>query len=298
MIAEKAKYRLRWAIWCLLLAGKAAFAASLVNSDALLWKVTGEHGEVSHVFGTIHSDDPRVLRLKPAAQAAFDNSERLVLEIVLTPEGMLNMMTRMYRRDGSELKPELPEPVYMQTVAAFKERGLDESWVNRLTIWGAAMTLMIPQSEGTVLDLRLQAEMQGRNKPIFGLETVDSQLAVFADLDKESQIRMLTIALGELHRLDETTQQLIRYYLREDIAAISNMENEYHTGENRKFMVRLMDRLIDERNGRMTQAMLEHLRAGGAFVAIGALHLPGKNGVINLLRKAGYQVEPVRPKAE
>src|SRR5688572_18901760 len=112
MIDQKAKHGLQWVILCLLLAGTAALAAPLSNSDALLWKVTTEGGAVNHIFGTIHSDDPRVLQLKPAVQAAFDGSERLVLEIVMTPEGMLDMMSRMYRRDGSELKQDLPAPLY------------------------------------------------------------------------------------------------------------------------------------------------------------------------------------------
>jgi uncharacterized protein len=297
MIAQKAKWGLQRTapglLLGLLLAGQAAFAASLSNSDALLWRVTAQDGAVSHLFGTVHSDDPRVMKLKPSVQAAFDGSERLVLEIVVTPEGVLDMMSRLYRRDGSELKQELPAPLYARTLAAFKERGLDESWANRLTIWGAAMNFMIPQSSGMVLDLQLQAWMQARGKPVYALETVESQLAVFSDLDRESQIRMLDMALDELDRLEQTTEQLIRYYLREDLAAIAAMEREFHTGENRAFVERLMDRLVDQRNRRMTEAMLEHLRAGRAFVAVGALHLPGEQGIVNLLRQADFRVEAV-----
>jgi uncharacterized protein YbaP (TraB family) len=294
MMAEKAKYGSAFWILCLLLTSGPAFAATPVNGDALLWKVTTERGAVNYIFGTVHSDDARVLQLKPAVQTAFADSERLVLEIAVSPEGMMDMMARMYRRDNSTLQQDLPAPLYTQTVTAFKERGLEESWVNRLTVWGAALNLMIQPSSGMVLDLQLQSQMQSRSKPVFGLETVESQLAIFADLDKESQIRMLTIALGELGRLEQTTEKLIQYYLREDIAAIAGMENEFHTGENRAFMERLMDRLVDDRNRRMTQAMQQHLQAGQTFVAIGALHLPGKSGIIHLLRKAGYKVEPVR----
>jgi uncharacterized protein YbaP (TraB family) len=277
-----------------LLAGGPVFAAGLPNSDALLWKVTAEGGAVSHIFGTIHSDDPRVLQLKPAVQAAFEGSDRLVLEIAITPEGMVDMMARLYRRDDSILQQDLPAPLYARTVAAFEGRGLQESWVNRLTVWGAALSCMIPETRGLVLDMRLQAQMQAREQPVYGLETVESQLAVFSELDRESQIRMLEIALGELPRLEQTTEQLILYYLREDIAAIADMEREFHTGANRVFMERLMDRLVDQRNRRMTQTMRAHLEAGRAFVAIGALHLPGDIGIVNLLRKAGYRVEAVR----
>lgn len=294
MIAKKAKNGFWWTI-VYLLAACNAVAAPPVNSDALLWKVTTDRGAINHIFGTIHSDDARVLQLKPAVETAFAGSERLVLEIAVSPEGMLELMARMYRRDGSGLREDLPASLYTETVKAFKTRGLEESWTNRLTIWGAALNLMMPQSSsGMVLDLQLQTQMQARNKPVLGLETVESQLAVFADLDKESQVRLLSIALEELERLEQTTEQLIRYYLREDLAAIAGMEREFHTGENRAFMERLMDRLIDQRNRRMVRAMQEYLPAGQTFVAIGALHLPGENGIINLLQKAGYRVEPVR----
>jgi uncharacterized protein YbaP (TraB family) len=294
MMAEKAKYTLGWAILCLLLTGDGLAAGSTTNGDALLWKVTTKSGKVSHVFGTIHSDDKRVLQLKPGVQAAFAGSERLLLEIVLTPEGVMDMMARMYRRGNSELKQELPAALYAQAVEAFQARGLEEAWVNRLTVWGAALNLMMPQVSGLVLDLQLQSEMQASGKPVLGLETVESQLAVFADLDQASQIQLLNISLGELKRLEQTTEKLIQYYLREDIAAIAGMEQEFHAGENRAFMERLMNRLIDDRNQRMVKVMDEHLQAGQTFVAIGALHLPGKKGIVNLLRKAGYKVEAVR----
>jgi uncharacterized protein len=294
MMTEKAKYTWRWMLLCLLVAGDAFAASSIPNGNALLWRVTTKSGKVSHIFGTIHSDDKRVLQLKPGVQTAFDGSERLLLEVVLTPEGVLDMMARMYRRDKSELKQDLPAPLYAQTVEAFQGRGMEETWVNRLTVWGAALNLMMPQTTGLVLDLQLQTEMQTRGKPVLGLETVESQLEVFADLDKASQIHLLSISLGELKRLELTTEKLVEYYLREDIAAIAGMEREFHTGENRIFMEQLMDRLIDDRNKRMVQAMEEHLQAGQTFVAIGALHLPGKQGVVNLLRKAGYKVEAVR----
>jgi hypothetical protein len=294
MMAEKAKCGLIWVILGLLLASDGLAASSIPNGDALLWKVTTESGKVSHVFGTIHSDDKRVMELRPGVQAAFTGSERLLLEIALSPEGVLDMMARLYRRDNSELKQDLPAALYAQTVEAFRARGLEENWVNRLTVWGAALNLMIPQSSGLVLDLKLQIEMQERGRPVLGLETVESQLAIFSDLDRASQVQLLSISLGELKRLEETTEKLIRYYLREDIAAIAGMEQEFHTGENRVFMERLMDRLIDDRNQRMVQAMEEHLQAGQTFVAIGALHLPGKQGIVNLLRKAGYKVEAVR----
>jgi uncharacterized protein len=294
MMTEKAKYTLLWAVLCLQLVGDVVAASPIPNGDALLWKVTTKQDKVSYVFGTIHSDDKRVLQLKPGVQAAFAGSERLLLEVFLTPEDLLEMMTRMYRRDGSKLKQDLPAPLYTQTVETYKIRGLEEQWVNRLTTWGAALNLMIPQSSGLVLDLQLQTEMLARDKPVFGLETVESQLAVFADLDKASQIQLLDISLGELKRIEQTTEQLIQYYLREDIAAIAGMEQEFHTGENRVFMERLMNRLVDDRNLRMVRYMEGHLQAGNTFVAIGALHLPGESGIVNLLRKAGYKVEAVR----
>src|SRR5687768_2169962 len=116
MMTEKAKYALLWAVLCLQLAGDVVAARSIPNGDALLWKVTTKQDKVSYVFGTIHSDDKRVLQLKPGVQAAFAGSERLMLEVFLTPEDLLAMMTRMYRRDGSELKQDLPAPLYAQTV--------------------------------------------------------------------------------------------------------------------------------------------------------------------------------------
>jgi uncharacterized protein YbaP (TraB family) len=278
----------------LVLHGSYAAQPAPPYSDALLWKVTTGKGPVNYIFGTIHSDDPRVMQLPPKVRQALADSERLMLEIVLTPEAMNAMMQAMMRWDQSTLKQDLPEPLYKEAVEALKARGVQPAWAERFTVWAAAVTLMMPKNQsGLILDGMLQAQAEQQQKPVLGLETVDSQMDIFAKLPKESQLQLLRIAVGGAQKVDELYEQLIQAYLREDLAAIIEMSKLYEN-EDRAFMQPFMRTLLDQRNTTMVQAMRKQLERGRTFVAVGALHLPGEAGIMQLLQQAGYKIEAVR----
>jgi uncharacterized protein YbaP (TraB family) len=294
MHIKKAKNGLWIQLLGLLLAADLAQAATSPYSDALLWKVTSDKGAVNYVFGTIHSDDPRVIQIPPKVRQALADSERLMLEIVLTSDAMNAMMQAMMRWDESTLKQDLPEALYKETLAALKSRGVQAAWADRFTIWAAAVTLMLPQNKsGLILDLMLQAQAEQQDKPVLALETVASQMKIFTGLPKESQLQLLRIALGGAQKVDELYEQMIQAYLREDMAAIIEMSKIYEN-EDAAFMRPFMQTLLDQRNHTMVQVMREHLDRGETFVAVGALHLPGEQGIMRLLETAGYKLQPVR----
>jgi uncharacterized protein YbaP (TraB family) len=293
MHTKKAKNGLWIQLLGLLLVADLAQAATSPYSDALLWKVTSDKGAVNYVFGTIHSDDPRVIQIPPKVRQALADSERLMLEIVLTSDAMNAMMQAMMRWDESTLKQDLPETLYKETLEALKVRGVQAAWADRFTIWAAAVTLMLPQNKsGLILDLMLQAQAEQQDKPVLALETVASQMNIFTGLPKESQLQLLRIALGGAQKVDELYEQLIHAYLREDMAAIIEMSKIYEN-EDAAFMRPFMQTLLDQRNRTMVQAMREHLDRGETFVAVGALHLPGEQGIMRLLETAGYKLQPV-----
>jgi uncharacterized protein YbaP (TraB family) len=85
---------------------------------------------------------------------------------------------------------------------------------------------------------------------------------------------------------------MIRAYLARDIAALAEAGMK-HKPDNDRLYRSVMDRLLTRRNARMATRLGPILKDGGAFIAVGAAHLPGESGLLNLLEKAGYRVTPV-----
>ena len=92
--------------------------------------------------------------------------------------------------------------------------------------------------------------------------------------------------------VEELFPVLLDNYLRRDLAGLVKIQDRYMYPES-DIDDRFMNELLDKRNIRMVERMQEFLKQGNAFIAIGALHLPGKAGVLHLLEQQGYKVQPV-----
>ena len=121
----------------------------------LLWKI-GTDSRPSYVFGTIHSADPRVVRLPPAVQAAFDESEHFCLELVLDARASSVLAQRMVLAQGQSLREVLGGPLFDAAVPVMAGRGVPEPALQRLKPWAVVMLLSGPRHKtGQVLDLSL-----------------------------------------------------------------------------------------------------------------------------------------------
>lgn len=261
----------------------------------LLWRVETTQGEINYLFGTIHSEDPRVLELPGPVSQAFDSAQTLVLEMDLGAQDALAMGEVMMLPPGKNLQTLIGEELYRQSVAALAGRGYPEAVLERLQPWAIVLTLSMPQPKtGLFLDyvLYLQAAEQG--KSVVGLEQMGEQLAVFTSLSLDEQLSLLRDALREQDRFPQMFERLLEAYLQRDLQALAALsEQQSMGGSDQALQQRFMGSLVDERNRRMAERLLPLLREGGVFAAVGALHLPGETGLLALLRRQGLRVSPV-----
>jgi uncharacterized protein YbaP (TraB family) len=145
----------------------------------------------------------------------------------------------------------------------------------------------------TILDDRLGKEAKDRSIPVYGLETVEEQLATFDEMPEEDQVALLASALAESARIEEYFAELLQNYVACDVAAIYGMMTESIRPGEEDLYARFEQRLIVERNHRMAERLAQRLGEGGAFIAVGALHLPGEQGILNLLTQQGFEVSRV-----
>lgn len=265
---------------------------ALANASGLLWKLEKPGIAPSYLYGTIHVDDPRINDLAPAVLDAFAASRNVLLELEMTPELADAAARRMMLPPDTLLADRIDPAIHRRTVEAMAARGVPEAATTRLRPWAIAVALSIPPQEGTPLDLRLHRRASEAGKPIVGLETMDEQLDVFDALSPEEEERYLNDTLDDLANIGEHTEKLLQAYLRQDLAALERLATEF-VDKNSAYAKPLMRRLIEDRNHRMTERMLPHVDKGAAFIAIGALHLPGEEGVLQLLRQHGWTVTAV-----
>jgi uncharacterized protein YbaP (TraB family) len=280
------------ALLCCIQAGYADSKAT--KQRGLLWEISKPGSMPGYLFGTIHSEDPEVLQLSAAVQQALDDASRVVLEVLMDTESMIYTSAAMLMTDGRLLSAMLGESLFAQTAAAMQARGIPEVVVERMKPWAVAITLAMPPAvTGQMLDLTLYQFALENSKPVYGLETIHEQLDVFEGMSPDDQVELLKDALEQSPGIDTLHARLLAAYKRRDLAALVALnESSMKTGDQR--LARdFQQRLILDRNRRMAERLQEHLQAGGAFIAVGALHLPGEQGLLELLEQRGYSVRVV-----
>ena len=264
------------------------------RSHGLLWELSKTGQQPAYLFGTIHSEDPAVVELPATVKQAFDASNSVVLEMLLDTDTMRYSSTAMLMLDGRSLTDMVGMPLYKKVSAAIASRGIPELVLNRMKPWAAAVTLSTPALEtGQILDLVLYQEALQQDKAVYGLETVQEQLDLFDSMSESDQVTLLRDAVNKFPELDALHAELLEVYKQRDLEGLLAINETSMQAEDQRLAKEFQRRVIDDRNHRMAERMQPYLRQGKAFVAVGALHLPGEQGLLNLLEQQGYTVRRV-----
>lgn len=263
------------------------------HAKGLLWRIEGAGPQPSYLFGTIHSSDPRVLRLAPPVLAAFDGAASFTMELIADAASFAHMAEAMFFADGRTLREVLGPELYEQARRAMDGRGLPTEGMERKKPWAVILALSAPHQEaGLFLDLRLQLRAALQQKPTYALETMQEQLAVFNDMPLADQVALLEETLRWQRRTEAQHRELLEAYLAADLARL--MEIALHrTPQSDRAYAAMLERLLTQRNHRMAERMQPRLKEGNAFIAVGAGHLPGVHGLLHLLEQSGYRVTRV-----
>jgi uncharacterized protein YbaP (TraB family) len=172
--------------------------------------------------------------------------------------------------------------------------GVPVDFINRMKPWAAMMTLSTPPPvTGFYMDLSLSLRASGSGLKVVGLETLEEQLSFLENMPMDMQLSLLDQAIVELDRVNDAHDQMIEAYLANnlvDLHALTDQQLEDVGQEAKDYFLRTG---IVERNQRMVKTLLSHLGENTVFVAVGALHLYGKDGLLSLLRQQGYELKPL-----
>jgi len=266
-------------------------ADELPFSQGVLFQIEKEGVSVGYLFGTIHSEDQRILALPGPVERAFTESPRLYLEVDMDAANLLASVAGMLLDDGREITDILEPSLYQRTVSAAAQLGLPEVALRHYKPWALAMLLSLPPVEtGQFLDLVLYQRAKALNKEVVGLETIREQLDLFDTLSEDDQVILLRDTLNNLDQLPTIFQALLNRYLRQDLQGLVEINQQLLDTSASELAHRFQVKAVDERNQRMVERLLAPLGEGGVFAAVGALHLPGEQGMLRILERRGYRI--------
>ena len=283
---------------------------SEANGDAKLWRITSPNGATSHLYGTMHVSDPAIVTLGPEAQQAFDEARAVVIETtdLMDPEAagasMLSRPDLMFYLDGSDLTDELDDEQERILAEALSSRGMTLDAVRTLRPWVISAQLAVPAcalAEG-MLDLKLAFDARDSGREVLGLETATEQIEAMTSLPTSFHVASLVDMARMGDAMEDFFATMGILYAEGKVGEImpmmvvaSEVLLEEQSAVDEGAMVEFNEIMIVRRNHTMHERVLPMLAEGELFVAVGALHLPGPDGLVALLRGSGFEVEAVEP---
>lgn len=260
-------------------------------SAVLLWQVAG--ARPGWIYGTLPRSGPAVARVPPAVRAALRAARSFHPEVALAADLGPRIAVKILLAREPDLAGRVPRRTWERTVDAAAAVGLPEPAVHRLSPGLAALLLSGPPEPdlAATLDGRLYAAATQLRLRVEPLETLDEQLAAFLALPEPAASALLQDALAARDAGYPDQARVERAYLAGDERRLA----ELTLGEFRRSpaTAALAGPLLERRNRLMAARASAHLRAGGAFIAVGAGHVVGPSGLVELLRRAGWHLTRV-----
>lgn len=284
-------------------------AAAIPNGKGIFWKLEKDGQKPSWLMGTMHLTDPRVLTMPVAAQVAHDNADTIVIEsdeilddkkaaAALLSKPELTMFT-----DGTTINSLLSPEDAARLEAGLKSRGISLGLVSRMKPWMISGFVALPACEfarkakgASFLDKKIAEDAIAQGHKVVGLETLVEQLVALSELPVDFHLKSLieTLELGD--RMNDAVETMIQLYVAGDVGMTMPMlkvVSPDKPGEDAGSYVAFEQRIVVDRNKVMATRAAPILEKGNVFMAVGALHLSGDEGLVELFRKAGYTVTAV-----
>ncbi len=290
-----------------LAAAKARRADDLVNADGVFWRIDRRELEPSYLYGTIHSTDESAVAVARRATERISGAKVVATELggpmdaVEKANAGAAMLARALDREHDTFE-DAPQADRAEIEKLLAAQGYPSEFAHHLKLWFLAALTAIPQCEAArqALDLpevdQLVAQSaKASGVKVVGLETVGEQLDAISAIRPQVAAVLLALAARDPGLNDDVYATMLRLYRESRPAeilpisdALGDMSEDERAAEDE--FTRL---LLVGRNATMAEHMAPLLKDGGAFIAVGALHLPGKEGLIERLRAQGYTVTKV-----
>lgn len=294
-----------------------------ITKKGLLWQISGKGLKTSYLYGTMHVSNEKVIKLSDMAMDELDKCQVMAGELVLKESDMMPMLMSLIMKDTTLemlLSPaeyqivhkkleekmgfmatmlEKIKPVFISVMlseqANQKSNEKDGEKTETTPPFGkdfgkgfGGLGGLGGGNQKPPLDMYLQDKAKQKGKEVVGLETVEEQLAAFNTITLKEQAKMLYETVTSENKAEgQSLEGMLDLYYRQEIDSLYMLTNQALSSNSN-------DKLLIERNTNMADRMEKIMKEKSLFTAVGAAHLAGKTGLIDLLRKRGYRVEVIK----
>ena len=268
-------------------------AAAPPADNGLLWEIQGKGLPApSYLYGTIHIICPEDFRLTDSIKASFGRSSKVYLELDMDDPAMTMKTLQLAMMPKGSMKDLMSPEDY-----ALLDRFMTDSvkmpmmLFNKMkpfTLLSVLYTKVLPCTNLESYEQRFVAMAASQKKEVLGLERLEDQFAVFDQIPDTAEARMILNMVKDFNGYRREFQKMVDAYKSEDLQGLASLASS--SPDLKGFE----DQLLVSRNRNWIPVMEKALKQESCFFAVGAAHLPGPDGVIQLLRQAGYEVRPVR----
>lgn len=262
-----------------------------------LWKVQSKTNTL-YILGSIHFLKKEMYPLNKKIEDAFDKSEVLVVEANINDIGQIDiqkLLETAFYSGNDTLEKHVSRETYELVKKEFAGLGIPLELINKQKPWFLALTLTSLElvklgfDPNYGIDNHFLSKATGRKK-IKELESLDYQINLFSKFSDDDQELFLLYTLKDINVLGQEVDKLMQAWTSGDTKSMESIISKSIT-EDRKMLL-IYEKIIYERNRNMAVRIEEFLRAKEIhFVIVGAGHLSGNKGIIEILRGKGYHVE-------
>ena len=281
---------------------------ALASQAQLLWRVSGNGlGRASYIMGTYHFAPATMMDKIPGMEQALEGCDVVVGEIdkeeMMSQESQTKMAMAMMAPADSTLDKLFTPEDYAIVEKVFDKyfgnMGVKLNQMNMLKPSAISMQMQAMQAvkyfpnfnENELIDLAVQTRANEMGRPSIGLETMDEQIDLLFNCSLAEQAEGLLDACKKDDLFTVQSSALVEAYMSQDLAKIESVMTDPEIGGDD---AEAMDALIYDRNRNWAEKLDKMMPERSCLVCVGAGHLPGDQGLLQLLRNRGYTVEPMQ----
>ncbi len=271
-------------------------SSSAHPKSSLLWQISGNGLKKScYLYGTVHSADTRAFGFVKLDESFIAKCDAFGMEINMENLGDMNLMSMMKYlvMPGDTTLQMLMTPAQYEKLDKFVTDSMHFSLamfntIKPMFLLGMQEGMAMAEDSTEFLDQYLMNKALDHKKEIIGIETIEEQIKALDLIPLKEQAKMIIDEIEpDTTKKEDSGEDLVDIYAKGDLDAIytfyqkEDLSNTFNAA------------LITDRNHRMADRIDSIMQKKSLFTAVGALHLPGDEGLINLLRKKGYILTPL-----
>ncbi|QEC66699.1 TraB/GumN family protein [Panacibacter ginsenosidivorans] len=276
--------------------GKSQFATA-ENNKSLLWEITGpDLQKPSYVFGTMHLLCSNDAKLSTNLQQVITNANEIYFEVDMDDLGqLLTGFTAGTMKHDTTLHQLYTDEEYNRVKTFFDTHGMGMqlqmfSHMQPMLVSALVYQTMLPCAQADGMELSIMQLAHTKKKEIKGLETVAFQASVLDNIPYDKQAKELLNSIDSIETSTKEADEMIKLYKEQDIDKLLEFSLKSDGGTTSD----VQDVMIDQRNKNWADQFPNITKDKQILIAVGAGHLGGEKGLLNLLKEKGYTVRAIQ----